>query len=497
MMPIPSAVLVTIDCFRADHAGFLGYPRPVTPFLDALSAQSFTFLNAFAAGSPTYYSVPAILASRYPLALGRDVVGIAPGEPTLASVLAQNGFKTAAFIAANPYLSSRFGYDSGFDVFEDFLAGEITHLSAEERTPAHLGLRSRVNHGISAASRHLPALGRVYDELYFQYCRRLNARENESLDSLRKFPSAEVVTDHAIAWLKANSRAPFFLWLHLMDPHAPYFPKPEALEQMGNRGVDARRALYLNSYWARNDLDSRSLRRKREQVIALYDAGIRWADSQIARLSETLAELGRWNDCALAVTADHGEEFLDHGGRFHAPVKLTDELIHVPWLLKARRLECERRVASPVSLLDLAPTLLDSLNLPSPADFRGRSVWADIANGRDWERPLVTECVRGCTNPFLPGTRCSPRLLSVRNSKYKMVLDFESGSEQLFDLLSDPAENNPLDPDSRKTVRAELLRRARTHLAESGKSRDFDKRLAAQVRELQLDWGHPGAGAPN
>src|SRR5690242_15885892 len=116
-----SILLVTVDCLRADHVGFMGYERPTTPFLDSLANESFVFPAAIVAGAPTYYSFPSILASRYPLALGRDVLGLAPDEPTLASVLKLAGYATASFDAANPYITSRFGYQRGFDTFRDFL----------------------------------------------------------------------------------------------------------------------------------------------------------------------------------------------------------------------------------------------------------------------------------------------------------------------------------------------------------------------------------------
>src|ERR1700733_16285338 len=120
-----SIVLVTVDCLRADHVGFMGYPRPTTPFLDSLASESLVFPAAIVAGAPTYYSFPAILASRYPLALGRDVLGLAPGEPSLASVLQGAGYATASFGAANPYISAQFGYEEGFDTFSDFLDTEV------------------------------------------------------------------------------------------------------------------------------------------------------------------------------------------------------------------------------------------------------------------------------------------------------------------------------------------------------------------------------------
>ena len=130
-----SLILITIDCWRADHAGFLGYSRPTTPFLDSLAGASFVFQNALAAGAPTYYSLPAILASRYPLAEGRDLLGLAPEETTLASVLQESGFATAAFCAANPYLSPRFGYDFGFDVFRDLLDSGTVEFAEEQGQP--------------------------------------------------------------------------------------------------------------------------------------------------------------------------------------------------------------------------------------------------------------------------------------------------------------------------------------------------------------------------
>src|SRR5436190_11564983 len=112
-----SLVLITVDCLRADHVGFLGYWRPVTPFLDSLAESGVVFADAIVAGVPTYFSFPAILASRYPLALGRDILGIAPHEQTMAGVLKDAGYQTAAFVAGNPYLTSRFGYNQGFDRF--------------------------------------------------------------------------------------------------------------------------------------------------------------------------------------------------------------------------------------------------------------------------------------------------------------------------------------------------------------------------------------------
>jgi arylsulfatase A-like enzyme len=437
--------------------------------------------------------LPALLASRYPLALGRDLIGIAPAESTIASVLQESGFATGAFSAANPYISARFGYEQGFDVFCDFLHGhDLEPQPVVQRTS---GLRSRTNRFVSRMCHALPALTPAYDELYFHYCQGRGAGRDDSLDSLRRFPSADIVVDRALAWLNENSGKPFFLWLHLMDPHAPYFPKPEALKYMGDEHTTAADARYLNSYWSRSDLSQKRLAKKRDRVIRLYDAGIRWVDEQIRRLTERLVELNLWDQCAMAVTADHGDEFLDHGGRFHAPVKLTEELTHVPLLIRVPG-SGHVDVGQPMSLIHLAPTLLEILDIPSPADFRGRGCWTKLRDP-SYERPAITEAVYGCSNPFHPESRTGPRLLAVKKSNYKLVMDFSSGLEQLFDMKSDPHESSPLALGMAASQRKELLECARKHLVESHKSRDFDRRNATLLRDLRLEWAHPAASAPN
>src|SRR5258707_8431048 len=137
-----SIVLITVDCLRADHVGFMGYPRPVTPFLDSLAHDGVFFSDAIVTGAPTYFSLPGILASRYPLSLGREILGIAPGEPTLTTALHAAGAKTGAFLAGNPYLSPRFGYQQGFDRFRDFLDAAIPGESVLATSPESQSLSS-------------------------------------------------------------------------------------------------------------------------------------------------------------------------------------------------------------------------------------------------------------------------------------------------------------------------------------------------------------------
>ncbi|MGA7906612.1 MAG: sulfatase-like hydrolase/transferase, partial [Candidatus Sulfotelmatobacter sp.] len=217
-----SVVLVTVDCLRTDHCGFMGCGRPTTPFLDQLADESFVVPTAIAAGVPTYYSVPAILASRDPLVFGREVLGLAAGEQNLASVLRRAGYATAFFGAANPYLSARFGYDFGFDTFQDFLDKDATSIPDPAPSATEASWARRMNRTLDNMSHRIEPLGAVYDELYFQYCQRWAAPAPGSLDAQRRFPAADVIVEQAAAWLASVRERPFFLWLHLMDPHSPY-----------------------------------------------------------------------------------------------------------------------------------------------------------------------------------------------------------------------------------------------------------------------------------
>lgn len=483
-----SIVLVTVDCLRADHVGFLGYSRATTPFLDGLARESSVVSTAIVAGAPTYYSLPAIMASRSPLALGRDVLGLAPSEPTIASVLRDAGYATAAFTAANPYISARFGYANGFDTFHDFLEGE-PEAPPRGKDSVDRGWARRVNGAIQKVA--VGPLKKIYSQLYFEYCQRVTPVP-ASLDALRRFPSADVLVDQACEWLDSAGERPFFLWLHLMDPHSPYYPKNEALAAMGDRQVTPYRARYLNSLWNRSDLDARGLGRRKDELVALYDAGIRWVDTQMARLAEHLRQKNCWQNCVFALTADHGEEFLDHGGRYHPPSKVTEELIHVPLLIRARQVG-NSVFRAPFSLLHLAPTLLEAVQCAPPRAFQGRSLWPDLVQGRTSDAVAISECVQGCTNPFHRQNRFGPRILSVRDSRYKLVIRFDLGQDDLYDLEADPQEHAPLPATEQRAVRGRLLQTAREHLSRCVEQRDLSRRTEVRLRELRIEWAKAAA----
>ncbi len=484
-MSVKSLILVTVDCLRADHVGFLGYSRPTTPFIDSLANESFVVPNAIVGGVPTYYSFPALLSSRGPLALGRDVVGLAPGETSLPAQMKKAGYDTAAFVAANPYISSRFGYDQAFDCFRDFLNQQLLSTDDTPDKRQANSFRTNLNVTIARLSQRWRPAEAIYNELYFHYCWHV-APAVASLDSVRPYPHAETVIRAAGEWLTSVSEKPFFLWLHFMDPHAPYYPPDEALRGISGKALIPAQARYLNAYWNRSDLTSKRLAPRRQAMIELYDAGIRWVDMQLARLVDKLKDLRVWDQCALVFTADHGEEFLEHGGRFHPPVTMREELIRVPLLVRIPGVVGHPVSQEPFSHLDLAPTVMEALNLPIPKQFQGSSRWPEWQNRDDKECLVVVESTE-CTNPNRTAARLAQRVLCIRGQRYKLVLRSSSNTVELFDLQEDPNEKKPLPADAEKPTRRRLLEYAREYVERSRARAQSEDRVRARLRELRWD----------
>jgi len=477
-----SLVLVTVDCLRADRIGSRRSVLALTPFLDGLSNESISFSHALVAGAPTYFSFPGIMASRHPLGLGREITGVAPGEPTIATTLHDAGYDTAAFIAGNPYLSARFGYREGFDQFSDFLEPGPTPdaIFTAEANSRWSQLNRRIERW-SSCSRISAA---TYNELYFHYCQWRSWGEGWSLDRLRRYPAANVLVDEACAWLKQRTNRPFFLWIHLMDPHHPYYPPPEALQSLGISNITPKRARFLNSFWNRADVSVRRLQHYREEVMGLYDAGVHWVDRQLSHLVDVLKEQHRWTETIFAVTADHGEQFLEGGNRYHPPTSLREQLIRVPLLIHADGLSASN-VNGPFSLIHLSPTLLQGLGVESPSTFNGRGLWNEISSGKLPDLPAIVECIESCNNQLSMSEPLGSRLMAVVQGKYKLVLRFRENNDRFYDLESDPDEVSPL-PDTVQTKdRAQLLECAREHLRKAAERRDPELALRARLRSIR------------
>jgi arylsulfatase A-like enzyme len=172
-----------------------------------------------------------------------------------------------------------------------------------------------------------------------------------------------------------------------------------------------------------------------------------------------------------------------------------EELIHVPLLLRVPGTGKKELAKSPFSLLHLGPTLLSAVDIAAPPAFQGRSYWPEVKEGAGWDMPAISECVQGCSNPYRRENRLGPRVLSVREARFKLTLNFHPDDESLFDLLydleSDPGEQVPLAPSVQKAVRGRLLQSARDHLRRFVDERNRRDEVQTRLRDLRLEWARP------
>jgi arylsulfatase len=266
------------------------------------------------------------------------------------------------------------------------------------------------------------------------------------------------LTDQALGWLDAHPGTRFALYLHYLDAHSPFAPRSSYAGMFRDPAYTGRvgttfDAAAVGSAEGYGPAD-------RAAVAALYDAGVRYVDDQVKRILDALARDGRLERTVIVVTADHGEEFGEHGGFFHGQ-SLHDELLHVPLLV---RLPGAARAGTVVDrqvrALDLAPALVDWLGLPRPATFLGRGLADAIAHPDDAPDDAVATAVMA---QF-------PTRYALRTPGFKLIDDVGAGRISLYDLAHDPQEEHDVLPEHERE--AEPLRSrlaaARAPLRERG-----------------------------
>jgi arylsulfatase len=383
-----NVVLVTYDSLRADHCGHMGYGRDTTPTLDRMAEEGLVFENAVASGVPTIASMTSVMTGRHSLAspeVGRtdEQRTQVTSRPKLAEVLSREGYATGA-MSPNPPASSYFGFDEGFDWFEDFLDRDEGLI---ERTWNRVFERSIEGGGLST---------------YLRLARNVITK-NEILRPWEDF------YDEILAW-RERVEEPYFLWVLLLEPHHPWVPPTD--EQRWSSRADKYLAFRQYFEMFNNGWEPDFSPRERQRLIDLYDDSTRYGDRFLDRLGRDLAD----DDPVFVVHADHGEEFGAHGRYGHQPF-LYEDLIHVP--LVVSNAGHEGRVERPVGLRSIAPTVADLAgaghSFPAPSLFEEAEPW-------------VTSKV------FAEGSRRA----AVRTARGK-YLEGESG-EELYDLASDPDE---------------------------------------------------------
>jgi arylsulfatase A-like enzyme len=416
-------VLVTVDSLRHDALGCLHNSGGPSPNLDRLAEKGVLFTGAVSNGPRTPSAFPAILCSLHPLVSGET--GLPPGATTLAETLSAAGRRTAGFNLDNPYLSEQCGYARGFDRYDDFWQAKVSGREGVRRSPVKR-LKKAVQDAIGRRSLALL--------LFFQTALQRGGAP---------FLMGEAATGRALDWIDEEKERPFFAWLHYMDVHYPYLP----LEKPGS----GRRLTYLG---ALGGLLLGARRRPLRLMRELYQARVERMDRMIGRLVAGLEERGLMERTLVAITADHGEMFGEHGSFTHGP-KLYDELLRVPLILLGGVMG--QTVEEQVGLIDLSPTLLDLLGVEAPAVFQGRS-FRGLLDGEQWSGDPVISAATHAGGRKRRGTAPEVyRILSCRDQGWKYIFDEEGGTEELYDLVNDPGER--VNIIAQRPERAEPLRR--------------------------------------
>lgn len=425
-------VLLTIDTLRPDFIAHGGPQAAETPAIDALLADSVVFERARSAAPWTKPALATIHTGLSPLVHGTTNrrVRLPDGVKTIAEYLSEAGYATLG-VGLNVHLEHLYNFGQGFD---------------EYAFPA------RGDYGIA-----------------------FGARVMECFDPHRfpeLFPSTQAIADVALEKIRAHAQEPFFLWLHVLDPHWPYEPPPELVTAqrstsgMGFRFGDHETVTNVQAGNLKLGLDDQ------RWVKELYKGEIRLMDQNVGRILDELRELGLYDESLIVFASDHGEEFFEHGNFEHGHT-LFDEVLRVPIAFKLPRASRKLRVAVDVSSESLAPTLLDLAGLEIAAEaFDGSSLV-----------PLVEGTGMAVPPSISTGTYYHGEKAAVVVDGYKYVVEYDTGRELLFHLAEDPQELRSL-----AAARPELVLEARTLLGERVKQ-SLERRtsMGLVVEEVELD----------
>lgn len=395
----PIIVWISLESLRADHLGCYGYHRPTTPALDALAAEGTVYTRADSVTSWTLTSHASMFTGLYPSAHGviHPRERLADEHITVAEVLQAAGYQTAA-VVAGPYLSATHNLPQGFELLDDSPIQHAKGASADITNPD------------------------------------LEAALFRFLDGGR-------------------DGRPLLLFAYYWDTHSEYIPPPPFDTMFVPEGAQPiQNVQYMPAF----ELGRHITQPQLDWLIAQYDGEIRCTDGYLGRLFEKLKALGLWDNSMVLVTADHGEEFYEHGRNSHKN-SVYVESVHVPLIVKwpAGGTERPRRDDRLVSLVDLFPTLLEVAGCSTDAPLAGRSLRA----APDPERATFLELEtlwsyqrKSSGEKWLERTSWS----GIRTARHKLlhVTPREDHPDkplverwEFYDTVADPGELHPLTAD--------------------------------------------------
>ncbi len=375
----PNVIVYLVDALRADRVGAYGHTGSLTPNLDAFAAEALVFREAIAQSSWTKPTVASLFTGLLPPAHGvlRREEALSPQALTLAEVLRAAGYRTIAF-SSNPFVSRSFGLDQGFLRFDSLGSGP-------------------------------PGSPHAF---------------------------SDTINEEVFRWLDEQSAEPFLLYVHTMDPHAPYTP-PRPDGSLGG-GEEAKAAWQLG---LPTDTQPSAVLACREQypmldearrrMIRRYDEEVAFNDASFGRFVAALRARGLYEDSVIVVLSDHGESFWEHRDWRHEN-NLYSQVIRIPLMIRPPGGVARPPVDELAQQIDVLPTILELLDLPAPAAAQGRSLLATDGESPPRVGFSYLECVS------------RRRLAAVLAGPWKLIRGIDSDGElervELYHRRRDPGE---------------------------------------------------------
>ena len=428
----PSILLVTLDTVRADRTGYSGYssrfgPRAdglgITPRLDELAARGVVFSNAIVPEVVTDPSHASLLTAVPPWEHGvtRNAMPLRTDVPVLAEVLAGDGYNTAAFVSV------------------EHLDGHISHMSRGFQFFVDRGWEDRYRHHVG---------GRILE----RHARTLFEHERSATETATaasrwlESQGPQSISESRVA-AGVDRTEPFFLWVHIFDPHMPYlnhetgrvfgFDERElfvasAAEAIRDAGGDASAGMAAGIDGRAPAGEEMSTAGAAEEA---YESEVRFADDGLGVLLDALERSGLSNSTVIVVTSDHGEHMEESHGppeNWFAHVDPYDEVCRVPLVMAGPGIVAGGQVERQVSSMDVAPTLLALAGIP--VQLGGRAGIADLLAESTEEAPETAEPLVILSNPHRGIDH-----RAVRDGRWKVI---ERGGVpvEVYDLVSDPDE---------------------------------------------------------
>lgn len=388
-------VLISLDTLHPDHLGTYGHVRDTSPVLDALADRGVVFEDASSTAPWTLPAHASMLTGLYPSQadVRRSPNRLTESIPTLAGQLREAGYRTIGI--ANTFWFSIGKFSQGFDEWE------------------------------------------VLDDETVDILRGMEPTKTQTAEG-----QGERTTQLALNALNAHRERSVFLFLHYFDIHSDYVSLPEFEELFlpssfrGESRVDGS-TVQLDSILAGTTvLDDR----EREELRKLYDAGIRQLDHRLAPLFDWIERAVGWKQALVVVTSDHGEAFFEHdspGASVKHGNTQYQEQVRVPLIMAGRDLPPGLRITDPVSLIDIAPTLLGAAGVAPTNPLPGY----DLArHWREGEAPDSSRAIYTQSAPAMNGDW----IRAVRRRRHKLIVNTKLGTRELYDLVVDAAETQNL-----------------------------------------------------